>query len=152
MWRGNRLSFSVNHIWWLTLICIMIGVVSGWIKRLMVKKLEEGLDWVLMQILPLSSEYRVFYISIKQCCTFSSSLLRIVFIWSPSFRLGKMYRYTLEKFDPESMANFVEGFYKNLPAENIPPPKSPLWVMTFNTTSKISKLKFLTMNFLFHRD
>merc|ERR1712083_734153 len=41
------------------------------------------------------------------------------------FRLGKMYRYTLEKFDPESMANFVEGFYKNLPAENIPPPKSP---------------------------
>merc|ERR1711874_238874 len=41
------------------------------------------------------------------------------------FRLGKMYRYTLEKFDPESMANFVEGFYKNLPAENIPPPKTP---------------------------
>merc|ERR1711936_648787 len=30
-----------------------------------------------------------------------------------------------EKFDPESMANFVEGFYKNLPAENIPPPKTP---------------------------
>merc|ERR1712109_9639 len=41
------------------------------------------------------------------------------------FRLGKMYRYTLEQFDPESMANFVDGFYKNLPAESIPPPKSP---------------------------
>merc|ERR1719205_428812 len=41
------------------------------------------------------------------------------------FRLGKMYRYTLEQFDPESMANFVDGFYKNLPAESIPLPKSP---------------------------
>ena len=58
-----------------------------------------------------------------------------------SFRLGKMYRYTLEKFDPESMANFVEGFYKNLPAENIPPPKTPLWV---------DILLFLLMNLLFY--
>jgi len=41
------------------------------------------------------------------------------------FRLGKMYRYTLEKFDPESMENFITGFYKNLPAESIPLPKSP---------------------------
>merc|ERR1712038_222277 len=32
---------------------------------------------------------------------------------------------TLEQYDPESMANFVDGFYKNLPAESIPPPKSP---------------------------
>jgi len=41
------------------------------------------------------------------------------------FRLGKMYRYTLDKYDPESMTNFVNGFYKNLPAESIPLPKSP---------------------------
>lgn len=41
------------------------------------------------------------------------------------FRLGKMYRYTLEKFDSESMFNFVNGFYKNYPAESIPLPKSP---------------------------
>ena len=43
-----------------------------------------------------------------------------------SFRSGKMYRYTLDKFDPESMFNFVNGFYKNYPAESIPLPKSPL--------------------------
>jgi len=41
------------------------------------------------------------------------------------FRAGKMYRYTLDKFDPESMFNFVNGFYKNYPAESIPLPKSP---------------------------
>lgn len=41
------------------------------------------------------------------------------------FRLGKMYRYTLDKFDPASMSSFVNGFYKNLPAEAIPPPKTP---------------------------
>merc|ERR1712226_14580 len=41
------------------------------------------------------------------------------------FRLGKMYRYVLEKYDPESMTSFVNGFYKNYPAESIPLPKSP---------------------------
>lgn len=41
------------------------------------------------------------------------------------FRLGKMYRYSLEKYDPESMTSFVNGFYKNYPAETIPTPKSP---------------------------
>jgi len=41
------------------------------------------------------------------------------------FRLGKMYRYQLEKYDPESMFNFVDGFYKNYPAEAIPLPKTP---------------------------
>jgi len=41
------------------------------------------------------------------------------------FRLGKMYRYVLDKYDPESMTNFVNGFYKNYPAESIPLPKSP---------------------------
>jgi len=41
------------------------------------------------------------------------------------FRLGRMYRYQLEKYDPESMTNFINGFYKNYPAESIPLPKSP---------------------------
>lgn len=41
------------------------------------------------------------------------------------FRHGKMYRYTLAKFDPESMNSFVLGFYKNYPAESIPLPMSP---------------------------
>ena len=37
-----------------------------------------------------------------------------------------MYRYTLEKYDAESLMSFMNGFYKNLPAEKIPLPKSPL--------------------------
>lgn len=41
------------------------------------------------------------------------------------FRQGRMYRYALEKYDPESMTNFVNGFYKNYPAESIPLPKTP---------------------------
>jgi len=41
------------------------------------------------------------------------------------FRLGRMYRYPLDKYDPESLINFIEGFYKNYPAESIPMPKSP---------------------------
>merc|ERR1719420_538487 len=41
------------------------------------------------------------------------------------FRLGRMYRYNLDKYDPESLLSFMNGFYKNLPAESIPLPKSP---------------------------
>ena len=42
------------------------------------------------------------------------------------FRLGKMYRYKIDKYDPESLLSFINGFYKNYPAESIPLPKSPL--------------------------
>merc|ERR1712048_106943 len=38
---------------------------------------------------------------------------------------GRMYRYNLDKYDPESLLSFMNGFYKNLPAESIPLPKSP---------------------------
>jgi len=41
------------------------------------------------------------------------------------FRQGKMYRYNIDKFDPDSLMSFMNGFYKNLPAENIPLPKTP---------------------------
>lgn len=41
------------------------------------------------------------------------------------FRAGKMYKYTLNQHDPESMSSFVSGFYKNYPAESIPLPKTP---------------------------
>jgi len=41
------------------------------------------------------------------------------------FRAGKMYKYVLDKYDPESMSSFVSGFYKNYPAESIPMPKTP---------------------------
>merc|ERR1719228_829252 len=41
------------------------------------------------------------------------------------FRLGKMYKYELTQYDPESIASFMTGFYKNYPAETIPLPKSP---------------------------
>ena len=42
-----------------------------------------------------------------------------------SFRLGKMYRYTVEKFDMASLEGFATGFYKNMKAESVPLPKSP---------------------------
>ena len=42
------------------------------------------------------------------------------------FRLGRMYRYQVERYDPESLTSFLTGFYKNYPAESIPLPKSPL--------------------------
>jgi len=41
------------------------------------------------------------------------------------FRLGKMYRYEVDKYDPESITSFITGFYKNYPALSIPLPKSP---------------------------
>merc|ERR1711862_149856 len=41
------------------------------------------------------------------------------------FRLGKMYHYTLEKFDVDSLDSFVNGWYKNVPSHSIPLPKTP---------------------------
>ena len=51
--------------------------------------------------------------------------LRTIFVCF-RFRLGKMYRYTIDKFDPDSILSFMNGFYKNYPAESIPLPKTPL--------------------------
>jgi len=41
------------------------------------------------------------------------------------FRLGKMYRYNLDKYDVASLSSFITSFYKNLPAVPVPPPKTP---------------------------
>jgi len=41
------------------------------------------------------------------------------------FRLGKLYRYELEKYDVDSLTSFVNGWYKNLPGEAVPVPKTP---------------------------
>lgn len=41
------------------------------------------------------------------------------------FRLGRMYRYEIEKYDIESMSSFVTGWYKNVKGESIPLPKTP---------------------------
>merc|ERR1719427_2117454 len=41
------------------------------------------------------------------------------------FRQGKMYRYEVEKYDPESITSFITGFYQNYPEQSIPLPKSP---------------------------
>jgi len=41
------------------------------------------------------------------------------------FRLGRMYRYKVERYDIESLTSFITGFYKNYPAESIPLPLSP---------------------------
>ncbi|KAK3764456.1 hypothetical protein RRG08_020364 [Elysia crispata] len=40
------------------------------------------------------------------------------------FRQGKMYRYDLPTLDTASLRSFLEGFYKNAKAENVPIPKS----------------------------
>ena len=37
-----------------------------------------------------------------------------------------MYKYKIDKYDPESLLSFMNGFYKNYPAETVPLPKSPL--------------------------
>jgi len=41
------------------------------------------------------------------------------------FRLGRMYRYKVERYDHESLTSFITGFYKNYPAQSIPLPLSP---------------------------
>jgi len=41
------------------------------------------------------------------------------------FRLGKMYRYTLEKYDVDSLDSFVNGWYKNVASHSVPLPKTP---------------------------
>ena len=43
-----------------------------------------------------------------------------------SFRLGKMYHYTLEKYDVDSLDSFVNGWYKNVASQSVPLPKTPL--------------------------
>ncbi|KAG8237660.1 hypothetical protein J437_LFUL017552 [Ladona fulva] len=41
------------------------------------------------------------------------------------FRLGKMYRYNLPKYDVASLSAFAVDWYKNARAEHVPVPKSP---------------------------
>ncbi|KAF2885523.1 hypothetical protein ILUMI_20673 [Ignelater luminosus] len=42
------------------------------------------------------------------------------------FRQGKMYRYTIRKYDVESFVSFAEEWYKNAKGEKVPLPKSTL--------------------------
>eukprot|EP00090_Calanus_glacialis_P015581 TRINITY_DN2458_c0_g1_i11.p1 TRINITY_DN2458_c0_g1~~TRINITY_DN2458_c0_g1_i11.p1 ORF type:complete len:323 (+),score=119.46 TRINITY_DN2458_c0_g1_i11:54-1022(+) len=42
------------------------------------------------------------------------------------FRLGKMYRYKGDKYDPETLSSFMTATYEDQAAEDIPLPKSPL--------------------------
>jgi len=41
------------------------------------------------------------------------------------FRLGRMYRYELNKFDLETLSSFITGWYKNVKGDGIPLPKTP---------------------------
>ena len=43
-----------------------------------------------------------------------------------SFRLGKMYRYKGDEYDPETLSSFMTSTYGDQAAEDIPLPKSPL--------------------------
>jgi len=41
------------------------------------------------------------------------------------FRLGRLYRYEVEKYDIDSISSFINGWYKNVQGESIPLPKTP---------------------------
>jgi thiol-disulfide isomerase/thioredoxin len=41
------------------------------------------------------------------------------------FRLQKMYSFTLDTYDVETLDNFMSGFYKNMPSKPVPIPKTP---------------------------
>ncbi|KAJ8925757.1 hypothetical protein NQ315_009605 [Exocentrus adspersus] len=41
------------------------------------------------------------------------------------FRQGKMYRYQIQKYDVASLVDFARTWYKNVPPEKVPLPKSP---------------------------
>jgi len=41
------------------------------------------------------------------------------------FRLGRLYRYEVEKYDIDSISSFITGWYKNVQGESIPLPKTP---------------------------
>jgi len=41
------------------------------------------------------------------------------------FRLQKMYSFTLDSYDVDTLDNFMTGFYKNMPSKPVPVPKTP---------------------------
>lgn len=41
------------------------------------------------------------------------------------FHLGKLYRYTMIKYDAPTLLSFATGWYKNVPSEKVPAPKTP---------------------------
>lgn len=41
------------------------------------------------------------------------------------FRQGKLYRYNIQKYDVTSFMDFAKSWYKNVPSEKVPLPKSP---------------------------
>lgn len=43
-----------------------------------------------------------------------------------SFRHGKMYRYETGRHDINSLVSFAKEWYKNVKAEKVPVPQSPL--------------------------
>lgn len=43
-----------------------------------------------------------------------------------SFRHGKMYRYDTGRYDINSLVSFAKEWYKNVRAEKVPVPQSPL--------------------------
>ena len=53
-------------------------------------------------------------------------ILHVIWYIFPTFRLGKMYRYTVEKLVLASLEAFATVFYKNMKAEPVSLPKTPL--------------------------
>ncbi|RUS82837.1 hypothetical protein EGW08_009413 [Elysia chlorotica] len=55
------------------------------------------------------------------------------------FRRGKMYRYDLPTLDTASLRSFLDGFYKNSKAENVPIPKSQFDYITEGVADFLKK-------------
>lgn len=65
----------------------------------------------------------ILYVHNLQITFVFSILINCVF---PRFRLGKLYRYEIHKYDVASLVSFAQDWYKNVRAERVPVPKSPL--------------------------
>jgi hypothetical protein len=89
-------------------MCQLLNLVICYIFFCMLfPRIVPLLTFIIFQI-----SYKIFYV--------------FLFLAVFSFRLGRMYRYSLDKTDAASLSAFVTSFYKNYPAESIPVPKTPL--------------------------
>lgn len=56
----------------------------------------------------------------------NSLILTHINLYLYSFRHGKMYRYDTGRYDIISLVSFAKEWYKNVRAEKVPVPQSPL--------------------------
>lgn len=49
-----------------------------------------------------------------------------LFLFTSSFRQGKIYSYDIANFESKAFQNFALGWYKNVTPKDVPSPKTPL--------------------------